>query len=471
MASRKTRSSVGPIYEGLQNDKSTELVALPKGESALIQKDVDRISKMTKSLKLAEPLPLAKEKIDAINLQQGLTLAGLFGVKGQGAMAMHDGHNHGHGPGDVLNLPVGPSCQPNIISSEMRAKINKIQKLAPSLEWRIKTFSEPWPYPHNTKKLNGTTLAKAGFIRGTLLSHDEKGDLDVKSLINLQIQVDDEEDDSVFCPFCFKSLTGFEGSDMPFSEHQSHQSNCVFINQLKSKRARTSLWMDPLKIKNLKVQTNQNMKSCVSTAHNKKINSDIEEYLEDKENLVQNCNLSDIFRYKGGKGSEKGVSKISFEDSLELVKLKQEELQKKSVAMAPEVGSPALHVGATGEINQLTCQGLYELYNKIKDSWKFDHGTHGSFNKVNLTPIRIGGVNSAGSTPGEMNRTLNQTISIPASSIQKLDQASTHQVAQTPGAIELGAYKILYIIMSNGKVVPLKVQVNNENIEALHRIK
>merc|ERR1712088_755116 len=114
------------------------------------------------------------------------------------------------------NAATGTASQ-TMITAQLRDKIIKLQTLATHLDWRLKTFSEPWPYPHNTKKLNGTTLAKAN--------------IDINKIVVYRIQVDDENDDSVFCPFCFKGLSEFEGSDVPMAEHKGHQPKCVFVNQ------------------------------------------------------------------------------------------------------------------------------------------------------------------------------------------------------------------------------------------------
>ena len=111
-----------------------------------------------------------------------------------------------------------------------------------SLYYRISTFEKPYPYPHQTKKLNPTEFAKAGFIRGS-------PETDAHEQSEYNIIVEGPEDDSVFCPFCFKALSEFEEGDNPWKEHKSHKPDCVFIQMTKNSRARQSSWMNPLATK------------------------------------------------------------------------------------------------------------------------------------------------------------------------------------------------------------------------------
>lgn len=144
------------------------------------------------------------------------------------------------------------------ICRQYRRRVDDLQEFI-SLDARLDSF-EPsatarrngtscishTPYPHNSKKLNPTTLAKAGFVRGSAQFMEPN---DLLKNVPLEITIEDEEDDTVFCPYCFKHLSDFEPDDQPFQEHKDHKANCIFINQVASVRARTSLWMDPLNTK------------------------------------------------------------------------------------------------------------------------------------------------------------------------------------------------------------------------------
>merc|ERR1739848_496087 len=176
--------------------------------------------------------------------------------------------------------------------AQYRNRCINLKVLGMDLNWRIETYNTPWPYPHKSKKLNATTLAKAGFIRGTCV-------IDAEDLTKFNICVENEDDDSVFCPFCFKTLSDFEDSDVPFTEHKEHRTNCVFINQVKTSRARTTQWMDVFsktkKAANSEftINTIHQMHRAISNAHTNISNLSIREnLLEDFDNtqeLENNC--------------------------------------------------------------------------------------------------------------------------------------------------------------------------------------
>jgi len=107
------------------------------------------------------------------------------------------------------------------------------------LKNRIESFSKfEWEYPHNNKKLNPTTLAEAGFIRGNI-----KGAVNLPERDLFDPIVLGPEDDTVTCVFCFKTLYEFEEGDKPWTEHK-RAKNCPFMCNVKTKRSVSSLWKD-----------------------------------------------------------------------------------------------------------------------------------------------------------------------------------------------------------------------------------
>ncbi|VDK86478.1 unnamed protein product [Onchocerca ochengi] len=79
-------------------------------------------------------------------------------------------------------------------------------------ENRLKSFTENvWPH-HESVSLSPEKMALAGFF----------------------FDPDDDNTDNVSCPFCLKSLTGWEESDDPLVEHAKRKDVCYFARLDKS---------------------------------------------------------------------------------------------------------------------------------------------------------------------------------------------------------------------------------------------
>lgn len=88
-------------------------------------------------------------------------------------------------------------------------------------------------------------------------------------------------DDAVRCFVCFKDLTGWESTDVPFDEHQNHSAECTF--------ARLACPQDELPLKEwLKILNERQMNIHVSTCLNLRL-SQITEF-----NLSLKLNLNSI---------------------------------------------------------------------------------------------------------------------------------------------------------------------------------
>ncbi|VDK83397.1 unnamed protein product [Litomosoides sigmodontis] len=71
---------------------------------------------------------------------------------------------------------------------------------------RLKSFTEnAWPHQQSVN-LSAEKMAQAGFF----------------------FDPDDENVDGVSCPFCLKSLTGWEDTDDPLAEHAKRKDICYF---------------------------------------------------------------------------------------------------------------------------------------------------------------------------------------------------------------------------------------------------
>jgi len=393
---------------------------------------LDQIVTMTEAISLSEPLPFSKEKLD------------------------------------FLQNNSAPQSL-SILSEQMRNRINKLQSLSISYEWRLKTFNTTichendgetsWPYPHNTKQLNATTLAKAGFIRGSILKQTESGEPDISDLTSFTIEVIDKNDDAVFCPFCFKALSEFESTDNPFNEHKAHQEYCIFIKQLKTPRAKTSLWKDPLNLKppktslanTLTIQDIANMKTTIRTAHQKMIQYEIDNYLEGHESVYSDKVASDFCM-----GTTR--ARCSKKSSLQKLSVKTKEYIVSSDQISSAQRTKPMSIDAIPYLQ------MNDLQNRMWNEGLFKK-TGNSYNKMNLTPMGNFKGNNTTVNP-------NQTLSMPLSSIQNmstLNVQSDFKVAQSPGNLEMGGFKTIYLIQ-NGRVLSLKVPINKENIRVLERL-
>ena len=372
---RKTRSMLKDTNEE-QEDKEN------------LKPKLDQIVTMTEAISLSEPLPFSKEKLD------------------------------------FLQNNSAPQSL-SILSEQMRNRINKLQSLSISYEWRLKTFNTTichendgetsWPYPHNTKQLNATTLAKAGFIRGSILKQTESGEPDISDLTSFTIEVIDKNDDAVFCPFCFKALSEFESTDNPFNEHKAHQEYCIFIKQLKTPRAKTSLWKDPLNLKppktslanTLTIQDIANMKTTIRTAHQKMIQYEIDNYLEGHESVYSDKVASDFCM-----GTTR--ARCSKKSSLQKLSVKTKEYIVSSDQISSAQRTKPMSIFGGGDILLifLKKERIFPLF--FQKMTKFDHTflpidaipylqmndlqnrmwneglfkkTGNSYNKMNLTPM------------------------------------------------------------------------------------
>ncbi|KAL3989399.1 Inhibitor of Apoptosis domain family protein [Acanthocheilonema viteae] len=79
---------------------------------------------------------------------------------------------------------------------------------------RLKSFTKnAWPHQHSAN-LSAEKMAQAGFF----------------------FDPDDENPDSVSCPFCLKSLTGWEDGDDPLVEHAKRKDICYFTRIRKDEK-------------------------------------------------------------------------------------------------------------------------------------------------------------------------------------------------------------------------------------------
>jgi len=394
-----------------------------------------------------------------------------------------------------------------VITTLYRRRIEELHKYV-SLEERIKTFEDTdYIYPHQSKKLNPTTLAKAGFVRGSVIFPEAN---DLLNYIPLTIRIESDEDDTVFCPFCFKHLSEFEPDDQPFQEHKDHKANCVFINQVATVRSRTSLWMDPLSMKPAKgkqiisVGDLQDMHNTIGKAHWEYIEHYQKTLLEEESaRSSQMWLLNSIKRRKksGNKAwlkaafqGEQATAKLSAPQSIvETPRIDPRSVPKPSplmnanrqkLATVYKVGTDKyqhnLKAGVGGSTasdkRRAPLRGVSANFEDFKNfspanavfpKHSVMSGKENSLRSKGVTPMRTPmAPKSADNTSGLHN----QTISMGANELPKNSATVANELCMSPGTPVVGGTKTMYIPQPNGRSIPVQVSVDRGNVQELKRL-
>ena len=325
-----------------------------------------------------------------------------------------------------------------------------------------------------------------------------------------QIKIE-EDDDTVFCPFCFKHLSEFDDDDNAFMEHKEHKPSCAFIQQVSGPRARTSLWNDPFNTKSKQkftIQEIQNMKNAISKAHWSYIEQTQKEALNNSE--VQACELDLIGKLnKKCKGKTRGQALMVKEavKKLNLGKMQNNYSGNFTLFEIPENHSfpsrsnnpletfgqkilPALKLREQlGSYMEVKRKSEFVQKSSAKSSG-FDDNENNKEN-INNTTITTP-VSSANNTT-----MMNKTISIPVSDKQALDlydqkleskmSPGTECLKNERGFLvrflkifrsifqtfcstpQIGDTKTLYYTAGD-RLIPVSVRVDKANINGIRRI-
>lgn len=394
------------------------------------------------------------------------------------------------------------------ICQRYRRRVDDLRQLI-SLEARLDSFKTEDPnsdsprpkYPHSTKKLNPTTLAKAGFVRGSAQLTDHE---DLTKRIGLDIVIEDDEDDTVFCPYCFKHLSEFEPDDQPFQEHKDHKSNCIFINQVASSRARTSQWMDPLNAKPAKTKQKitiadiQDMRNTVSKAHWEYIENYQKALLQEEaclspqlwmlNNLKRRRNSARKDRLKEaiakgpisklatgqqaiGESPKIDPRSIPKSDLCEIQTLKLSEiLRAVSVNLATSHNLPSSQMSQKmrAPLQGISANYTFSPVNAVlPNATKFNTAKLTGKENRNLTPMMSKSVPKMVSTPYNLH---NQTVSMQSSDIPESTETVADNVYMSPRTPVIGKTKTMYVNLPGGRVLPLQMEVSKKNVQELKRL-
>lgn len=385
---------------------------------------------------------------------------------------------------------------PKLICRQYRTRVDDLQKFI-SLNERLGSFeSSEFKYPHNSKKLNPSTLAKAGFIRGSA-QFSEEPEYDLISNIPLTITVEDEHDDAVFCPFCFKHLSEFEPDDQPFQEHRDHKPSCVFINQVASVRSRTSQWMDPVNPKPVKSKQKivvgdlQEMHDTISKAH--------WEYIENyQKSLLQQESAASpqVWLLNNIKRRKKSGNKDALKQAFAGKFFTTLATKTQSVAESPRIDPRSIPKNCA-----LFKTPVLELTKVLKDVNENRHNLASSTQKP--APLRGISANFSefksfspanaifpkNSLSGKENQyrqatpmarkpeggndsygSHNQTISVTPKQVPAASSVA-EKVLMSPGTPTVGDTKTMYLSTGIGnRMIPVKVTVDETNIQGLKRL-
>lgn len=387
-----------------------------------------------------------------------------------------------------------------------------------SLEYRKSTYNTPYPYPHNTRKLNPTEFAKAGFVRGSVETEPDQ-------LSEFKIIVEGEQDDSVFCPFCFKCLSEFEDGDNPWKEHRDHKPDCLFVNMVKNGRARQSVWMDPLADKRggvnkeFKLKNILDIQNTIATGHNRMAVSSLDELLTqnlaDSSNYIPGEFWSQDTKIKSrnkknqtpnGKDADIAITLINQTNETHHNKMlhKIENFRKNAEQQVlKSYGGDNLRLLDTNylKFGEFHKKMRKEIFGSDPNSASNSKSGESQFREndiENQDPMvnnkrPLGGKNSR-----NQPENLNQTLSIPihkvnqileestqvnarqngqsTSKTRKITRASTFQLIQSPSIsgqnLQEGDSTTFYIKdPTTGKLYPLKIPINSENVAVLNRVK
>merc|ERR1711934_1050867 len=301
-----------------------------------------------------------------------------------------------------------------------------------------------------------------------------------EAALNIRIETDD---DTVFCPFCFKHLSEFDTDDNAFQEHKEHKPSCIFIKQVSGPRARTSLWNDPFNVKGKQkftIQEIQKMKNAISKAHWNYIEQTQKEALQNPE--IQACELNVLNQFnKKNKGKNRGkaqmlksaLKKVNFStkknycgDFMIFETPADEVLPKRPNNPLETFGQQMLvAVELRSHLGNSTSKRKSE-YRKssLKNLHQSEHRKGQELSRMEdkeNTPL---------TTPVSLDSTMNKTISIPLASKITEDLVDLQGYKMSPGTPQIGKDKILYVRDGSDRLIPLPIKIDKNNINNFKRV-